>query len=711
MFYACRREDLSMVDKLVECGCNVSQEILKYVVSQSSEEAFRYLSNMVDAPSADDLAEMLRETVSYGQGYCVSALLEMGADPDMPANDWDEEGESLLLSAAGNDCVPNNVLRHLIISLIQNKAIKKDELSDIYSSLINRNMLEELKMLYASECGKSLLQDAVEDYKILGIIKDEKMDLLRFLINERVPLNSDCLLQEAIEVCSMEGLSLALEVRGNDKVPLKYLNAAIEKNFSDGVALLLTHHPDSINISDAAANPLCKAIIQRNAKCIDLLLDFGAEINLRSADTRENNIPIVAAAVVSVNDSERLESLIGAGLEIRDDDEMLLVVAAMSNSAECLDILLPRIKASVANPLSIAAGRGFSDCVSRFLASGVDVKELIRGKNPILLHSFVSGKTPQNTKTDESIGMLLKAGADPNVKGEEYDSNYNTIYTSLGAAIAYNYPHSCIEELVKAGADVNVIAAHRGYTPLMLAAEQGAARVVDLLCNAGSDVDAINSYGATALMFAAESGFPEIVNRLIVAGADAQAKDYAGKDAFMYALSNANLRSAELLLALGCVPAALSTIQTPFFPMVDDVLGMLRRNNVPEEVVARLLGSLIPAVVVESKPNVEIITKLVEYGADGNATDEKGNTGLLTALSKGCSGPIIKAILAAGADPRVTDRKGQTAVQIAENARCSAGVITMLKKAIEKIEKAEAKAAEKAAKAKEKAAKSAKKKK
>jgi ankyrin repeat protein len=194
-------------------------------------------------------------------------------------------------------------------------------------------------------------------------------------------------------------------------------------------------------------------------------------------------------------------------------------------------------------------------------------------------------------------------------------------------------------------------------------------------------------------------------------GADVHAKDYADKDAFMYALTNCNLRSAEVLLAAGLVPAALSTISAPYFPMVDEVLEMLRRNNVTEEDIARLLGSLLPAVVSEDKPDVEIIKQLAEYGADANATNEKGNTALLVAVANGCSGTIIKAILAAGADPRITDSKGQTTVQIAQKSRCATGIITALEKAIAKIEKAEAKAAEKAAKAAEKAAKSAKKKK
>ena len=76
------------------------------------------------------------------------------------------------------------------------------------------------------------------------------------------------------------------------------------------------------------------------------------------------------------------------------------------------------------------------------------------------------------------------------------------------------------EALLQAGADVDAIS-NSGQTALMYAVMRNHIEVVDLLLDAGADVNAkIKSSGATALMYATMHGYTEVMRLLLNAEAD-----------------------------------------------------------------------------------------------------------------------------------------------------------------------------------------------
>lgn len=716
LFYACYRDTPEMLKKLSNYGCELTKDALKTVAKYGGSACFQYLLDILPAPSADELNELLRNSAT-GSGKCLSDILRLGADPHIGKYAWDSEGESLVKTACKSYNLANDSLSLLIKAALQIQSLRVDELEDIYSSLIHEGMLDELKLVY-NTCGNAqALQASVEDHNILNVVEKGQVAIMRFLLDNGIKLSPVYTLRESVERQDIECVKLALEARGDMPVPHKALCDAIESGFNEAVRLMLAHGVSELNVRDDCENPLCRAILSKNASCIEMLLKAGADVN--TINRLDDKDLIVARAAVRVNDVATLTRLMEAGLQIHEDNDSLLKSAVSAGAEDCLKFLLPLIKTSRTELLCKCASLGRPDIISLLLEAGADIKtkrEVISGpfhteKRPPLLACMTGNESINKDKERESVEILLKAGGKVNDRVENPYQNIDKYRCCLGEAIIRYCSADSIALLLAAGAEVNTPTNKLEETPLMLAAATGQARVVELLLKAGADVNIISAKGATALMLAADSGFPQIVRRLIEAGADMQAKDYAEKDAFMYALKNGNLRSVEELLIAGCKPSVLSSIPAPFFPMVDNVLEILRRNNVAEEDIARLLGSMLPSVVSESKPDVENITKLVNYGAAVNAVDENGNTGLLSALLKKCSGSIIKAMMAAGADPRVTNSKGQSCVEIATKAGCAGSVITMLEKAIAKIEKAEAKAAEKAAKVKEKEAKAAKKKK
>jgi len=71
---------------------------------------------------------------------------------------------------------------------------------------------------------------------------------------------------------------------------------------------------------------------------------------------------------------------------------------------------------------------------------------------------------------------------------------------------------------LSSGADANLRNKY-GWTPLMLAANEGQTPIVSLLLSAGADVHAINNFGASALAYAALAGECKIIQLLLDAGA------------------------------------------------------------------------------------------------------------------------------------------------------------------------------------------------
>ena len=100
--------------------------------------------------------------------------------------------------------------------------------------------------------------------------------------------------------------------------------------------------------------------------------------------------------------------------------------------------------------------------------------------------------------------------------------------------------------LLTAGADVNA-ASSMGWTPLMGAAYERHAEIVNMLLKRDADLAAVNSDGQTALMLAASEGDIEIAKALLRAGADPTATDRRGRTAQRLAEGNSHAKTARLL--------------------------------------------------------------------------------------------------------------------------------------------------------------------
>ncbi len=220
----------------------------------------------------------------------------------------------------------------------------------------------------------------------------------------------------------------------------------------------------------------------------------------------------------------------------------------------------------------------------------------------------------------ELFGRLL-ASASPQtinaqVKGGE---------TALTHAVWFRKSR-CVEMLINAGVNLNTRTDGR-ETALHYALYRGTPEIVWMLLEHGADVQAAEAEnGYTVLMIAAGLNRYDALRALLFLGAKPFEQDFKGRTALMHAIRGAHRQSAELLI----LPSTID-----------------QRDNRGE-------SAIYYSIRARDK---YILDRLLEVGANPNARNEYGETPLMLAASRG-NEEMVRSLLRHGADPELQDRTG-----------------------------------------------------
>jgi uncharacterized protein len=230
-----------------------------------------------------------------------------------------------------------------------------------------------------------------------------------------------------------------------------------------------------------------------------------------------------------------------------------------------------------------------------------------------------------------------------------------------------------VRVLVAAGADLRLKSQRDQITSLQHATSKGYDEIAQVLRSALEADEPSRQQAERRLLAAAERGDATAAALAIRAGADLETRDERGRTPLLLAAANDRLAVARLLVYLGADPDALDERHdTPW--LVTGVTGSVDMADVllparPDLTIRNRFGgtSLIPA---SERGHVEYVRRIVRTDIDVNHVNNLGWTALLEAVILGDGSKryqeIVTILLDAGADASIADRDGVTALQHAE---------------------------------------------
>ncbi|HYL37658.1 MAG TPA: ankyrin repeat domain-containing protein [Bryobacteraceae bacterium] len=311
--------------------------------------------------------------------------------------------------------------------------------------------------------------------------------------------------------------------------------------------------------AEGAGNPFYNAIRNNDLAALRRLLHQpGAAKNT----DRRGTTPLMYAAALGSLDAMKLLVEAGADVNAVNDFGATPLMWCAGDVAK-VRYLLDRGASVTARskegrtPLAIAATYdGSAEILKLMIEKGADV----RAKDASGTSVLESAVTVNNL---EAARLLLAKGADPNTVD---DLGYTGLAQAAGSS---DHSAELVKLLLDHGAKVNVVSGDTveivkngkiriGWiTPLMLAATQADYRAVQLLVNAGAQVNAKDIRGLTPLAFAVATDHadPRIVRLLLAKGADQMIRSGDGETVLDWARK---YRSPEILQALGLRQEKLS---------------------------------------------------------------------------------------------------------------------------------------------------------
>ena len=259
----------------------------------------------------------------------------------------------------------------------------------------------------------------------------------------------------------------------------------------------------------------------------------------------------------------------------------------------------------------------------------------------------------------EMMQVLIDAGADIETKnGEECSALYNA---SEGGLL------DVVKMLVQAGADVRT-ADEDGYTSLHVAVHFGQTETVRYLVGLPEvEVNHRDIHNETALHLAANH-HPDVVQVLLDAGADIESKNNDGRSPLHSACASGKHDAAKMLVEAGAdvratdnEGSACLTLAAYFGdPETVGYLVGLKGVDVDHRDAER--NSALILAVHKEHPGVAKV--LIDAGADIESKGNKGRSALHRAGEAGVLA-VVKMLVEAGANVRATDNEGYTSLHVA----------------------------------------------
>ena len=344
------------------------------------------------------------------------------------------------------------------------------------------------------------------------------------------------------------------------------------------------------------------------------------------------------------------------------------------------------------------------DVLQAIIDRGADVNMTDKSNVTALMIALVK-------KYTDAILLLLKAGADPNIRKDDCtatclmyavdtdcskevlqaitdhgaDVNATSKETSTALMIACEKSYTdAINVLLEAGADPNIALDDSSVTCFMCAVLKDCSKdVLQAMIDHGADVNATSTAG-TALMIACTKRYTDAIYLLLKAGANPNIADDSGVTCLMRAVgedcSNEVLQAiidhgAEVNSTSKENGTALMIACTRRYKYAINLLLEARAN--PNIVLDDTVITCLMFAVGEDCSK-EVLQAIVNHGADVNATGKGNHTVLIKACENGYT-DAINDLVEAGTDPNIAlDDSGFTCFMFAVGEDCSKEMLQVI---------------------------------
>ncbi|KAM9347715.1 uncharacterized protein ankrd50l [Symphorus nematophorus] len=475
------------------------------------------------------------------------------------------------------------------------------------------------------------------------------------------------------------------------------LASAAHEGSANVVELLLKQGSDPLDNDHQGQTPLTLASRQGHVKVLSVLLQWAKgqepETAVQMMEHIDNEGWTALRSAAWGGHSEAVRLLLDAGADVDGCDgegRTALRAAAWGGHEEIVLTLLDygaqvdKADSKGRTPLIAAAYMGHHEAVEILLDHNAKVDLADGDGRTALSVSALCVPTAAGVKGyGEVASLLLEHGADPGHRD-------NDGMTPLLLA-AYEGNDDVVELLLEAGADVDETAGPDGsvsaaaaVTPLLAAAAMGHMKTVSRLLFWGAAVDAIDCEGRTALCLAAARGSVEVVRALLDRGLDENHKDDLGWTPLHAAACEGHRAVCAALTERGSMARVGEMDIEGRIPLIlaaqeghwSTVRLLLDRRS-PIDHRAYDGHSALSAALLEG--HAEVAELLMRRGADTDVRDAEGRPLLYLLVLEGRLEMTTLIIEKGGVPLESRDSEGRTALHVASWQGCVEMVDLLLK--------------------------------
>ena len=607
---------------LLDAGANPSRnnQALWSPLLHAASRGHRTIIKLLLAAGADiqETNDIGRNSIFFaidGKVSCMELLLEAGGDP----NHKDESMHTPLFHAIWTD---NNAMAEVLLKAGADvNAVDNTGQTAVYLATL-RNNAEIMQKLIAAGADPNHFVPPRAPPLLEAVEKGFSKIVETLLEHKNIDINvTDSESRSAlwIAISNRNGEIVKMLLDGENDIdvnaasPPKWppLVVGAADDFVDMVELLLRRKGTDVNITNSEGDcALAQASFRGYAEIVRLLLDSGADPNLTPPDKRpplhlaatENHVEVVNLLLANERINVDITNGGTALTQVTEEGNVevaKLLLAAGANVNLAADSKWP--------PLLTAADKLFVELVRLFLVQeDIDVNVTDQESQSALYKAAMDGHV-------EIIEMLLKAGGDPNIQTSQ-------LFTPLMAAAYYGFTEVVRLLVTHQGIEAD-LTDNLDQTSLYKAAGEGHIEVVELLLNAGANVNHQTDEKWTPLQTAVYNKRPEIVKLLLNQNdIDLNATNSEDRYALFHAITNNDTEMVKLLLDAGAEP-----------------------NLAPKTIAP-------PLPTAGQRGVLEILDLLIDAGADPNLPCPDGNSALFLATAHSTV-EAMERLLDAGADP------------------------------------------------------------